>query len=99
MRGMISGSALAAIFFFSQAGPAHAQTAYARSAPAYSFADESPLSINRSYLGYSNFVYRGPNPPAPGYLVPTRGPLPRGGYASAPMRRPRWFGRRQNFRY
>ena len=42
----------------------------------YRYKDEPLMSINRSYLGYSNFVDYGPRPPA------HANPPPRGGYVT-----------------
>jgi hypothetical protein len=43
---------------------------------AYRFSDEPVMSINRSYLGYSNLEYSGPGLPA------HANPPPRGGYVT-----------------
>jgi hypothetical protein len=69
----------------------------------YSYSDEPVMSINRSYLGYSNLVSDAPGlppggypsgyrlVPAPGYrigTVPDNGNRP--GYARRPLRRFGW---------
>jgi hypothetical protein len=96
-----AGIALATILVLGTAAEARAQ-AYPYSRP-YRFSDEPLVSINRSYLGYSNFVYSGPGLPA------HHNPPPRGGYVqtypSAPPRtyyvpapRGRWFGGWRRYR-
>ena len=102
------GLTLTAALAFGHADAARAQMAYAgRPAPGpsyaqpYKFSDESLFSINRSYLGYSNFVYRGPGgPPAPGYVTGYGAPRSQV-YTPAPVpaRRGGWFWRRQGYRY
>jgi hypothetical protein len=105
MRTMF-GLALAGAIVLGEAGAARAQGPYgyrnyrapsvgAASPRGYAFKDESLMSINNSYLGYGNFVYVGPDPPAPGYVSG----VPRS-YSPAPVRRGvRWFGRRRGYRY
>ena len=63
---------------------------------AYAFKDEPVMSVNNSYLGYSNFV--DPTYPPPRYINPHAQAQP--GATSAPARpRPaRWFGFRRRFR-
>ena len=94
-----TGIALATALLLAAATEARAQTAYPYSRP-YRFSDESLVSINRSYLGYSNFAWGGPGRPAHAE------PPPRGGsvnmypsaqprtyyYTPAPVPRGRWFG-------
>jgi hypothetical protein len=77
-----SGIALALALVAGAAADARAQAGYPYSRP-YRFSDEPLMSINRSYLGYSNFVYPGPGLPA------HANPPPRGGYVNpAPATRP-----------
>lgn len=74
--------------------------AQAGSAFPHAFKDEPLASVNRSYLGYSNFVDYGPNPPAPRYVTPYGRAVHPGYYDSAPARGGiRWFGRRRALRY
>jgi hypothetical protein len=94
-QGMYAGSAT---YGYRYPGPV-SSGGYARG---YAFKDEPVMSINRSYLGYSNFVYYGPHPPAPGFLtdgLASRAP----GYVrpSAPSRRgfPLFGGRRRGYRW
>ena len=80
-------------------------------AQTYAFKDEPLMSINRSYLGYSNFVWQGPHAPAPGYVtqygqarspgyVRAAAPAPAVVAAPAPVqRRGRWFWRRRGYAY
>jgi hypothetical protein len=110
------GLALAGALALGPAAVARAQWVYAGSAPnayrypvapsggaysrGYAFKDEPLMSINRSYLGYSNFVYYGPHPPAPGFLAD--GLAPRApGYVrpAAPARRGFLFGGRRGYRW
>lgn len=63
---------------------------------AYAFKDEPVMSINNSYLGYSNFV--DPDHPAPRYLFNHRVAQPPV-YAPVPQRRVgRWVVRRRHGR-
>lgn len=63
---------------------------------AYAFKDEPVMSINNSYLGYSNFI--DPDHPAPRYIFNHRVAQPPV-YAPAPQGRVvRWFGRRRRGR-
>ena len=90
------GIALAAALVLGAAADARAQAGYPSSRP-YRFSDEPLMSINRSYLGYSNFVWGGPGlpahanpPPRGGYVGAYRSAPPRTYYAPAP--RGRFFG-------
>jgi hypothetical protein len=59
----LSGLSLAAALVLVGAAETRAQWVYAGSRPTYggyAFKDEPLMSINRSYLGYSNFVDYGP---------------------------------------
>jgi hypothetical protein len=74
-----------------------------RSAPAvspprpYRFSDEPLMSVNRSYLGYSNFIDTSGYPPAPGYVTRYGQAVNQG---LIPVRtRPRWFVGRRGYRY
>ena len=58
------------------AADAQAQTTYGGAPRPYRYSDEPLMSINRSYLGYSNFVDYGPGLPA------HSNPPPRGGYVT-----------------
>jgi hypothetical protein len=74
---ILFGLGLASAFTLGSAASASAQASYGRP---YYFKDESLMSINRSYLGYSNFVYYGPGLPAhadpPGRTAaPVRAPV------------------------
>jgi hypothetical protein len=93
-----TGFALATALFLGAAADARAQAGYPYSRP-YRFSDEPLMSINRSYLSYSNFVWGGPglpahaNPPPRGgyvYTYPSPPPRPPAYYVPAP--RGRWFG-------
>jgi hypothetical protein len=97
-----SGIALAAALVLGATANARAQAGYPYARP-YRFSDEPLMSINRSYLGYSNFVYPGPGLPA------HANPPPRGGYVNpppatrppayyVPARRSRWFGPWRGYR-
>jgi hypothetical protein len=92
------GIVLATVLVLGVVADARAQAGYPYSRP-YRFSDESPFSINRSYLGYSNFVYSGPGmpahadpPPRGGYVHPYPGTQPRTYNPPAPAPRPRWYG-------
>lgn len=98
------GLALAGALVLGLSGAAQAQ---GTSAPyGYRFKDEPVMSVNRSYLGYTNFVYYGPDP-AFGYppkyktfrpqtYVHTPAPAP----VYAPPRRGfRLFGGRRGYPY
>jgi len=63
---------------------------------AYAFKDEPVMSINNSYLGYSNFV--DPNYPAPRYINP-HAPVRSNRQATAATTRRvgRWFGWRRRY--
>jgi hypothetical protein len=63
----------------------------------YSYMDEPVMSINRSYLGYSNFVYDGPGLPPGGYATGYRY-VPAPGYVTPAPRGFRRFGWRR-YRY
>jgi hypothetical protein len=76
-----------------------ANSAPVRVAPSrgYAYKDESLLSINRSYLGYSNLIDTSPRPPAhadPQVYAATRAGGYTGGASPAP-RRGRWILRRR----
>jgi hypothetical protein len=70
-------TALASALVLAAASDGRAQVRYP-----YRYSDEPLMSINRSYLGYSNFVDYGPGLPA------HANPPPRGGYP-APYAAPR----------
>jgi hypothetical protein len=72
------GMTAAIALMLGSAADAQAQTTYGGVARPYHYSDEPLMSINRSYLGYSNFVDYGPGLPA------HANPPPRGGYAAAP---------------
>jgi hypothetical protein len=66
-------------------------------AGAYAFKDEPVMSINNSYLGYSNFV--DPSHPAPRYIFNQGAVRPPVSYAPIPQRRGTgWFGWRHRNR-
>jgi hypothetical protein len=77
--------------------PYYAYGGYGYAAPApgavysrgYAFKDESPFSINRSYLGYGNLTYTGPGNPGPSYMTGPAASRANGTYpyASAQPRR------------
>ena len=73
-------------------GAAAGASAQAPSGHPYSFKDEPLMSINRSYLGYSNFVYYGPGLPAhanpPGRAAAVGAPVYTQPPAPAPARAP-----------
>lgn len=76
------------------AGPAaysyySAPAAPAGSARGYAFKDEPLMSINRSYLGYSNFVYYGPGSPSPYATAP--GTAPARGYVAGSAAPPTYY--------
>jgi hypothetical protein len=98
------GLALAGAFMLGHPDAAQAQ---GPSAPyPYRFKDEPLMSINRSYLGYSNFNYYGPDP-ALGAYTTYRASRPQTyvqAPASAPVQVParrgfRLFGGRRGYRY
>lgn len=75
-----TGAGPAAYSYYSAPAPS---AGYARG---YAFKDEPLMSINRSYLGYSNFVYYGPGSPSPYATAPSTAPA-RGyvaGYTTPP---------------
>ena len=95
-----------------RARPTHRRPAQGVPSRGYVFADEPLVSINRSYLGYSNFVDPGPGLPAhadpPGRnSATTRALTPAGpvylrspSYYYVPARpRMRWFGWRRGYGY
>jgi hypothetical protein len=91
-----TGIALATALVLGATADARAQGSYPYSRP-YRFSDEPLMSINRSYLGYSNFVYSGPGlpahhnpPPRGGYVYTYPSPPPPVYYVPAP--RGRWSG-------
>lgn len=113
MRGLLF-TALAAPLVLAGGVSARAQGPYPGAAPyvvyppgvvavprpyPYAFRNESPFSINNSYLGYVNFVDDSGHPPAPGYVTPYGQAVNRG-FVPAPTRGGvHWFGRRRGYRY
>lgn len=102
------GFSVAALLLASGASVSHAQGTYApqyygnvpapgaAGSPGYAFKDEPLVSVNRSYLGYSNLVYRGPGSLSPFQPRPTQPTPAPGGYA--PVRRGfRLFGWRRGY--
>jgi hypothetical protein len=53
----------------------------------YDFTNQPPVSVNRSYLGYTNLSYYGLHPPAPGYMTDYRSGRVTGYYTPVPSRR------------
>jgi hypothetical protein len=96
MRTLLALGVAGALTLGAAAG-ASAQAPYGRP---YYFKDEPLMSINRSYLGYSNFVYYGPGLPAhanpPGRTAaPARAPVyvqPPARYAAPTRPIARWYG-------
>ncbi|MDR3635848.1 MAG: hypothetical protein P4L84_18745 [Isosphaeraceae bacterium] len=108
------GPALAAILALAGVSGARGQTVYVGAAPNgyyrapapvysqnYAFKDEPLMSINRSYLGYSNLTYTGPGSLSPFGATGT-GTAVAPAYVSAPAPVRRGFGlfgRRRAYRY
>src|SRR5262249_50891509 len=98
--------AAAAALLLGAAADARAQASYPYAgARPYRFSDEPLMSINRSYLGYSNFVDPGPGlpahanpPPRGGYVNAAPSPSPGPPAAYVPVRRFRWFGGWRRYR-
>jgi hypothetical protein len=89
-----SGSAPYGYQYYYPAPPAGA--VYPR---VYAFKDEPVMSVNRSYLGYTNLVDVSGRPSAPRFMT-DYGNRTQGYYVPAPAPRGvRWFGWRRGYRY
>jgi hypothetical protein len=83
---------MAATLVLASAGESRAQWVYAGSRPTYcgyAFKDEPLMSINRSYLGYSNFVDYGPDSALGAYSGYNAAVRARA-YPPAPVQAPRY---------